>query len=390
MKIVNWQSIYTHQQYYTWQAFQELIDEKIFFVVGALESSTRKRQGWQTTNLAGLNFVVLESKGWWKQGRKIINEHPDAIHIFGGFWADRRFFPLLLYAVWTGRKACIMQEAYATQAVGYLKEEKIWVSAVKVFGRPFLYQMASVLIGLSNKDAAPCLLSISNQCAAQLRQAGFSPSQIFPFGYFVQKIEVNHIREKKKEQLKLVFVGSLLRRKGVDILANAVLKVFRQGYPISLDVYGFGEPGAFFSSSFPEIIAYKGVIPLDESQSVIAQYDALILPSRHDGWGVVVNEALLQGIPVIVSSHVGAKCLVEASGAGAVFENEDVNDLAGIFLRLIQAPGLLTEWQERASLASSLILPEVAAKYVYDVLQFYFYKKRAQPEAIWSQKSSII
>ena len=43
-----------------------------------------------------------------------------------------------------------------------------------------------------------------------------------------------------------------------------------------------------------------------ELPGLFAEADAFVLPSRHDGWGVVINEALGAGLPIIVSDGVGA------------------------------------------------------------------------------------
>ena len=125
------------------------------------------------------------------------------------------------------------------------------------------------------------------------------------------------------------------------------------------------------------------------SQKVIADYDILILPSRHDGWGLVVNEALLQGIPAIVSDKVGAKCLVEVSGAGAVFENENAQALSKILVEILKDPKKLYSWKTRAEIVSNEITPVKAAEYLLAVLQFYFYKKGTRPSKIWSETNYL-
>ena len=108
----------------------------------------------------------------------------------------------------------------------------------------------------------------------------------------------------------------------------------------------------------------------------------LILPSRHDGWGVVVNEALLQGVPVIASENVGARCLIEANGAGAVFCNEDVEGLQKILQQLSADSKVLSGWCDNAAKMGRLITPEVAAHYIYDVIMFYFYQVGERPKLL--------
>jgi glycosyltransferase involved in cell wall biosynthesis len=54
--------------------------------------------------------------------------------------------------------------------------------------------------------------------------------------------------------------------------------------------------------------------------SVIAAHDVLCLPSRYDGFGLVVLEALLTGRQVLVSREAGIAEVVVASGTGVIVE----------------------------------------------------------------------
>ncbi len=60
----------------------------------------------------------------------------------------------------------------------------------------------------------------------------------------------------------------------------------------------------------------------------MATCDRLVLPSRWDGWGAVVNEALSAGTPAIVSDTCGCSSLLVSSRCGAVFPHEDIKALA--------------------------------------------------------------
>ena len=70
---------------------------------------------------------------------------------------------------------------------------------------------------------------------------------------------------------------------------------------------------------------------------IIMKNDVLVLPSRFDGFGFVISEAIKYGTYVIVSSQVGAKDLLQKGKKGAVFnvgsKNELKNQLNLHFLR---------------------------------------------------------
>ena len=67
--------------------------------------------------------------------------------------------------------------------------------------------------------------------------------------------------------------------------------------------------------------------------------DVFVLPSEHEPWGLVVNEAMNAGKPVIVSDRVGAgPDLVEDGVNGFVYPARDVAALADRLRRLIDSP----------------------------------------------------
>ncbi len=379
MKIVNWQPLFTDHQQFTWRALQALLTKPITHVVGTSASETRAKQGWKGADLSDLDLVYLEGKDWWQRGVSIIRTNPEAVHVFCGYWAERRYFPLIVYALWHKANVVIINESFSSESVGYLVEGKQLLNKIKANLRPLLYRAATSLLMFAAHGKPPALLAISLRAVAQFKQSGLRNEQVFPFGYFVPSIPVtaqsSHISDTA---IRLIFVGSLLPTKGLDIAIAAVTRCQQQGLPVNLDVYGVGDATKYITDE-TRGTTYRGTIPFGQAQAVIAQYDVLILPSRHDGWGVVVNEALLQGVPVITSENAGARCLVEANGAGAVFRNEDVSALQEILRRVSTDSNMLKAWRTNASKVKALIEPEVAAKYMYDVMMFYFYQTGERP-----------
>ncbi len=386
MKIVNWQSHFTSHQYFTWLELQKLVDEKIVHVVAKLTSDVREGQGWTVLDLAGLDVINFGCKSWWSQGVGVVKRYPDSIHVFGGFWANKKYFLLMLYAAFRGCRVMVMDEPYATKSVGYFHDSNRWINLTKVLLRPWLYAGIAKLFSLFSEAKNISILAISVRAKNQFVKAGFSQSQVFPFGYFVPKQENVERKSCSVQDVRFIFVGSLLKRKGIDLLVEAVEKLFDEGVDVCLDVYGPGTPELFISHRSP-CVNYKGVIPFGDAQAVIARYDALVLPSRHDGWGVVVNEALLQGVPVIVSDHVGAKCLVETPNkTGLIFRCEDVEDLSSKIRQFSTDSNLRCEMRKSAKDVGSRILPSDAGKYMYDVLNYYYLDRGVMPKLLWRER----
>ena len=93
-----------------------------------------------------------------------------------------------------------------------------------------------------------------------------------------------------------------------------------------------------------------------------------MLPSRFDGWGAVVNEALMVGTPVICSDRCGASDLIENGRNGYVFEAGNARALRERLHSFFED----FEW-DRAALASAessrLGGPAVAARFQQSVLR---------------------
>jgi glycosyltransferase involved in cell wall biosynthesis len=384
-----WQATLSHHQYSTFLLLHKVTNGEITFVLEQEQDIVRKRQGWEPVDLTKLNVVFLPPAKLWREGTRLIRENPHAVHVFVGFRGTKpgnNYFPLILCCLFRKVKTAVLNEPYAISPVGYFTDENFLSAHFKAWFRPILYDVMALFIKLASRSQAPCIFSLSILAREQFEKAGFSKENIFPWGWFVPRWKGDQIEPKtgqaKKNMLRIVYFGSLIKTKGVDILIKAILCLRAQGYAISVDLYGSGNGREY---EYPEEnIIYKGSLPYERVQPTMRQYDLVVLPSRHDGWGVVVNEAILQGIPCIVSSRVGAKCLLETTGAGLVFESENVNDLADKIRAIIETPLLLNDLQSKTLKTAEEILPEKGAQYFLDVLLYYFHGIGVRPAAVWS------
>jgi glycosyltransferase involved in cell wall biosynthesis len=108
------------------------------------------------------------------------------------------------------------------------------------------------------------------------------------------------VREEKSERVFL-FSGSLIARKGIDLLVAAFARLVREIPNVRLRIVGDGE-----LRRVSERVTFVGFKDWHELPREYAAADVLCVPSRYDGWGLVVPEGLASGLPVIATDRMGA------------------------------------------------------------------------------------
>lgn len=134
------------------------------------------------------------------------------------------------------------------------------------------------------------------------------------------------VRTALSNQPTLGFVGSLIHRKGVDRVLRGLARLGARERP-RLEIIGSG-PSEPHLRSLATALGVDALWLGEHDQVGIDErrlgWWAQVVPSRYDGWGVVVPEALTAGVPVIASNATGAAIdLVRTGVNGMLVEGED-------------------------------------------------------------------
>lgn len=149
------------------------------------------------------------------------------------------------------------------------------------------------------------------------------------------------------ERFTFLFSGALTGRKGVDLLARAFLRLAAELPRVGLRIMGQGERSAALKRVLGAHarVEWVGFKDWSELPAVYASAHALCVPSRYDGWGLVVPEGLASGLPTIATNRTGAALdLITANGNGWLIEANDEDAL----LEAMRSAASLTEPQWRA------------------------------------------
>ena len=133
----------------------------------------------------------------------------------------------------------------------------------------------------------------------------------------------------KDTDLVIVAIGSIIHRKGFDILLKALTKINKE---VQVFIVG-GKANEFFMSYMKKHginnVHFVGFKDHQKVKEYLYASDLFVLPTRYDIWGLVVNEALAAGVPVVTSDYcVAGLELVRKDYNGYIFKTEDFEDLA--------------------------------------------------------------
>jgi alpha-maltose-1-phosphate synthase len=165
--------------------------------------------------------------------------------------------------------------------------------------------------------------------------------------------------------LKVLFVGALIQRKGIGYLLSAIDKL---GSQVELTLIGTRFAANARVDAACRRWRWFETIPYDQVLEVMKRSDVLVLPSLSEAFGLVVTEALSCGVPVLITSNVGAADLVTDGREGfivpicssdAIAERLDTlhrdRDLLGAMSQAARATAAANSWTVyRSQWASAL------------------------------------
>jgi glycosyltransferase involved in cell wall biosynthesis len=265
------------------------------------------------------NFLI--NRGLWPALKK---QSPHII-ICGGYnylasweallWARRHQVEFLLWSESNGRDA---------------RAERAWVESLKAY---FLRKCDGFVV------PGKASLEYLKTLGCDERSIATAPNAVDNNLFASQAGKVRAHAAEFREKLKLpsrfiLFVGRLVPEKGVFDLLEAYAKLesgvqSEVGLVFAGDGISKGELARRAKHISPGIVCFSGFAQREELAGFYALADLLVLPTHSDPWGLVVNEAMSCGLPIIVTSVAGCSAdLVEDGWNGYVVPPRDVEKLS--------------------------------------------------------------
>jgi glycosyltransferase involved in cell wall biosynthesis len=286
--------------------------------------------------------------------KKIRSYQPDVLNLTG--WYDPAQWVLLFYAKLMGMKVVISNESNVRDHLRMGAKERF---------KQFL---------LSQADGFFCF---GKSSAAYLEKLGAKPSEIFTqkaavvdneviLSHYQKAVVERESRKKTKNwpRYNFIFVGRLIPPKNLPLLIEAFTEISMEAPEWGLVLLGEGEQKAGLQHLAQNVknIRFEAGVPWYEVAEYLALADVLVLASESEPWGLVVNEAMICGLPVLVSEPSGCvEDLVQAGQNGFTFHPHQKADLVDRMRYFTQNTANLTQMGEASRQIVALFEPEKVA-----------------------------
>lgn len=196
-------------------------------------------------------------------------------------------------------------------------------------------QLLAKAIGSETQDYTPSVIGVVD--TERFAPAGAS-----------ERHELRSAREIEPGEILLLFVGGLLRGKGIFELAEAVSRLAERHPQMTLAVVGDGIDRPAFEEKMEELrisgrVRMVGAVDGSEVASWMKAADLLALPSYSEGMPNVVMEAMACGVPVVTTRVGGIPDELDGCEGVALVEARKTDELTAAIDRLVGDASLREE-----------------------------------------------
>ena len=364
--IVFWENILSPHRSAWVRALAESSGVRVTVVAERETLANRDALGWSVPDFG--QSAVIVCRDLKAVANLIADAGDDAVHVVGGIM---RGCPLAARALseLTRRRSRVGVISEAPDGAGW-----------RGLARRCIYQKDRARF----ETSIDFLLAMGTKGVDWFAKCGYPTQKLFPFAYVAERRSHFTSVPAGSGSTTLVYVGEFVARKGLDTLLEALSGLQELDWMLTMVGAGPLEKNLrrmVYEKGLSERVRFSGVLKNQTATLEIGRSDLLLLPSRDDGWGAVVNEALMEGVPVICSDRCGARDLLQDPWRGEVFTAGSVASLREVLGRWIPArrtraaSGRIRYW-------SRLIEGEALAAYFLSILECV-YAKDVRPTPPW-------
>jgi teichuronic acid biosynthesis glycosyltransferase TuaC len=175
----------------------------------------------------------------------------------------------------------------------------------------------------------------------------------------IPEIATNQLKAFKDklsdDRFKIISVGNLKKEKGFDLLIEAVSILAKKNYAIQVFIVGKGEEKDRLIAEIDRLglsdqVFLTGDLGNDIVRNLYPLFDAFILASYSESFGIVYIEAMFAGLPVIGVRGQGIDGIIQNGVNGLLVNPRDAGDLSDKIEYIITNIDLVKEMAEKGQL----------------------------------------
>lgn len=189
------------------------------------------------------------------------------------------------------------------------------------------------------------IFAISKSVEKGLKEKGYTNVVLAPNGINCNIIARKENKSTTTDTFRIVQVSRLIiSHKGQDLLISALSKLQSKGNPCRdtiIDFIGEGKDLALLQNmvkgkGLDKNVRFLGAKDRNFVYAHLKDYDLFVQPSRYEGFGLTVAEAMAANVPVLVSNNEGPYEIINKGEFGYAFENGNEKDLAEKLVYIIR------------------------------------------------------
>ena len=205
------------------------------------------------------------------------------------------------------------------------------------FQRKRLAEFVTVLYRIAFKKVRTVFFENNGNAQDFIKRRIISPERIKVLpGAGINLEEFEYIDYPQNDVFRFLFLGRVMKEKGIDELFAACEQLHDEGEKFQLDIVGFFEDE--YKGKVEEL-EKKGIVKFfgfqTDPKPYYATSDCVVLPSYHEGMSNVILEGAAIGRPVITSNIPGCNEGVDNEKSGLLCEKQDVRSLKAAMKKIL-------------------------------------------------------
>ncbi|WP_136482673.1 glycosyltransferase family 4 protein [Cognatitamlana onchidii] len=159
---------------------------------------------------------------------------------------------------------------------------------------------------------------------------------------------------KKHPEPNLLYIGTIESRKGIHLLIES-LKEVKEDFQLKLvgafknqDPYYLMLKSKIEEGHLEDKITFCGRVSDEQMKDYLKEASIFVFPSLHEGYGMVMVEAMSYGLPVIAFNNSAIPFVIKDKHNGLLVENENIYDLTAKIRQILSNEALLKKLSKNA------------------------------------------